>query len=77
MAEPIENLMAYAESGSPVFYLSFLVTIGLSRLVSETFMCDRRRDARTERQMDNINHYYSWPPHCGGPANQRKVTASK
>jgi len=40
---------------------SFLVTTGLSRLVSEIFACDR--------QMDNADHYYSWLPHCGGPAN--------
>jgi len=38
---PIENLMADSESGSPVSYSSFLVTIGLSRLVLEIFECDR------------------------------------
>jgi len=24
---------------------------------------------QTERQIDNMDQYYSWPPHCGGPAN--------
>jgi len=58
----IANLMADCESGSPSSYSHFIVTIGLSRLVSEIFACDR--------QTDNSNHYYSWPPHCGGPANR-------
>jgi len=46
---PIANLMADFESGSPVSYSSFLVTIGvgLSGLVSEIFACDRRTDGQT------------------------------
>jgi len=55
--------MADSESGSPVSYSSFLVTIRLSRLVSEIFACDRE----TERQRGLL--LYSWPSHCGGPAN--------
>jgi len=43
----IANLMADSESGSPVSYSSFLVTICLSRLVSEIFVCDGRTDRRT------------------------------
>jgi len=58
----IANLIGDSESGSPVSYSSFLITICLSRLVSEIFACDR--------QMDNADHYYSWPPHCGRPANK-------
>jgi len=39
---PIVNLMADSESGSLDSYLSFLVTIRLSRLVLEIFVCDGR-----------------------------------
>jgi len=53
--------MADSESGSPGSYLSFIC---LSRLVSEIFACHRQMS----RQTDNANHYYSWPPHCSGPA---------
>jgi len=35
------------QPGSSDFYLSFLVTIGLSCLVSEIFACDRRTDGQT------------------------------
>jgi len=59
---PIVNLMADSKSGSPDSYSSFLVTIRLSLLVSGIFACDR--------QMDNADHYYSLPPHCGGAANK-------
>jgi len=45
---PIANLMANSESISPVSYSSFLVTICLSRLVSEIFAYDRQ----TGRQRD-------------------------
>jgi len=37
---PIANLRADSESRSADCYSSFLVTIGLSRLVSEIFACD-------------------------------------
>jgi len=43
---------------SLVSYSSFLVTICLSRLVSEIFACDR--------WTDNVNHYYSWPHNVAG-----------
>jgi len=56
--------MVDSESGSPVSCSSFLVTICLSLLVSEIFACDRQ----TDKQTDNADHYYRWPPHCGGPA---------
>jgi len=52
---------ADSESGSPVSYSSFRLTIGLSRLVSEMFA----RETQTDGQPDNTDHYYS----CGGPAN--------
>jgi len=52
---PIANLMADSKSGSPVSDSSFLATIWLSLLVSEICV-----------QTDNVNHYYSWPQHCGG-----------
>jgi len=42
-------MMADAESGNVVSYSSFLVTISLSRLVSEIFACDRQTDRRTTR----------------------------
>jgi len=54
----IANLMVDSELGSLASYLSFLVTIRLSRLVLEILACDGRTD--------NKDHYYSWPPHCGG-----------
>jgi len=44
----IANLMADSDSGSPDSYLSFLVTIRLSRLILEIFACDT--------QMDNVDH---------------------
>jgi len=68
---PIANLITDSESGSPDSYSSFLVTIRLSRLVSEIFTCDGRMDVG---RMDNADSYYSWPPHCDGPANRWKVT---
>jgi len=46
---PIANLLANAESGSPHFYPTFLVTIRLSHLVSEIFACDRQTDGWTMR----------------------------
>jgi len=42
----IANPTADSESGSLVTYLSFLVTIRLSRLVSEIFACDRWTDGQ-------------------------------
>jgi len=55
--------MADSESGSPSSYSRLIVSIGLSRLVSEIF-------GVTDRQTDNADHYYSWPPHFGKPANK-------
>jgi len=49
----IANLVADSESGSPDSYSSFLVTMGLSRLVSEIFACGR--------QTANVDRYYSLP----------------
>jgi len=46
---PIANLMADSESGSPVSYSRFLVTICLSGLVSEIFACCSQTDGRTTR----------------------------
>jgi len=66
---PIANLMADSELGSPVSYLSFLVTICLSRLVSEIFTCDRQ----TNRWTHNADYYYSWPPHCGGSTKNENI----
>jgi len=43
---PIARLAVDAESGSPDSYSSFLVTICLSRLVSEIFACDRQTDGQ-------------------------------
>jgi len=65
---PIANQMADSEWGSPVSYSSFLVTIRLSRIVSEIFTCDTQ-DGQADERMDNVDHYYSWPTHCGRPAN--------
>jgi len=45
---PIANLMADSESGSLDSYSSSLVTIRLSRLVSEIFACDRQTDGQCE-----------------------------
>jgi len=28
------------------------------------------KDKQTGGQTDNADHYYSWPSHCGGPANK-------
>jgi len=38
--------MADSELGSSDYYSSFLVTIRLSRLVSEIFACDRQTDGQ-------------------------------
>jgi len=43
---PIANLMADSESGSPDSCSSVLVTIRLSRLVSDIFACDRQTDGQ-------------------------------
>jgi len=68
---PIANLMADSESGSPVSYSSFPVTIRLSRLVSEIF-------GRTDGWTDNADHYYSGRPYCGGAsANNPKIVITK
>jgi len=69
---PIANTMADSESGSPDSYSSFLVTIRLSRLVSEIFTCDKHTDGRTNGRT-KADHYYYWPPLCGGPANKRTL----
>jgi len=61
---PILYLMEDSESGNPSSYSHFIVTIGLSHLVLEMIACDWQTDRRT----DNADHYYSWPPHCGGTA---------
>jgi len=61
---PIANLMADSESESPSFYSSFLVTIHLSRSVSEIFACDRQTDGQTMRTITITGL------HCGGPANK-------
>jgi len=65
----IANLMADSESGSPDSYSSILITIHLSRLDSEIFVCGRQTNRRTDRRTDNADDYYSWPPYCEGPAN--------
>jgi len=66
---PIANLMPDSKSGSPSSYSSFPVTIYLSLLVSEIFASDR--------QTDNADHYYRWPPYCGGPAIMYLVPRSR
>jgi len=48
---PIVNLMADSELRRPDYCSSYLVTICLSRLVSEIFVCDR--------QTDKVDHQYS------------------
>jgi len=50
----IISLITASELGRPVFCSSFLVTIGLSRLVSEIFACYTSKD----RQTDIADHYY-------------------
>jgi len=62
----IANLTADLELESPDSYSSFLVTIRISSLVLEIFVLDR--------QTANMDHSYSWPPHCGGPANKFEET---
>jgi len=59
----IANLTADFELESTNSHSSFLVTIRLSRLVSEIFTCE-------DTQTDNMNHYYSWLLQCDGPANK-------
>jgi len=46
---PTANLIADSESGSPSSHSRFIVTVHLSRLVSEIFTCDRQTDRRTTR----------------------------
>jgi len=55
---PIANLVSDSASGSPDSYSNFLVTIRLSRLVSEMCVTDRRTDGQRGPLLD---HYYSWP----------------
>jgi len=69
---PIANLMADPELGSPSSYLPFILTIGLSRLISEIFTCDRETDI-----VCNADHYNSWPPYCDGPANNKLTLVIK
>jgi len=40
----VANLMAYSEPGTPISYSSFIVTVGLSRSMSEIFACETRTD---------------------------------
>jgi len=47
---PIANLMADSELGRLISYSSFLVTVRLSRLVSEIFACDRQTERQTDGQ---------------------------
>jgi len=63
---PIANLIADSELGHPDSYSSFLVNIGLSRLVSEIFARDRQTDG------ENANHYYSWPHIVAGELIKRR-----
>jgi len=64
---PIVNLMADSESGNPNFYSRFIVTIRLSRLVSEIFVRDRQRDRQTARTIPIAGH-------CRRNNNWKKVT---
>jgi len=50
---PVVNLIAYSEPGTQLSYSSLMVTVDLSRFVSEIFACDRRPE--------NADHCYS----CG------------
>jgi len=63
-----------SESGNPVSYLSLIVIIPLSHLVSEIFACNtqtyRWTDNAESHTNDTITH--SWRPHCGGPTNNNK-----
>jgi len=53
--------------------VSYTVTVRLSGLVLDVFVCDRQTDG----QMDNADRYYSWFPHCGGPANKTDKTVNE
>jgi len=64
---PVTNLLADSESGSLDSYSCFLVTILLSRLVSEIFVYDKQTDGKT----DNADHYYSWPHIVAGQLKMR------
>jgi len=56
--------MADSESGSPEFLFEFSISLSFGDIRVW------QRDGRT----DNADHYYSWPPHCGGPANNILTT---
>jgi len=55
---PVANLMVDSESRTLIFYSSLIVTIGLSRLVSEIFTCN----TQTDKRRDNAYCYYSCSP---------------
>jgi len=61
--------MTYSEPESQIPYSSFLVTIRLSRLVSEMFVRDRQTDGRALVGRTTQLH-----PYCGGPANEVHAT---
>jgi len=66
---PVENLTVESESRSPVSYSSFIVTIGLSRLVSDIFACNTQTDGgttqtitiagRPAKNLERVNRYNS------------------
>jgi len=65
----IANLMADSESGSPDSYSRFLVNIRLSLSFRDIRVWQTRRQT-------SVDHYFSWPPHCGGPANRLSLSQS-
>jgi len=59
------NLVAVSEPGTQIFQSSLIVTIGLSRIVSEI--------SARDRQTDNAGHYCSSFPHSDKPATSYEV----
>jgi len=59
--------MADSESQTPISYSSFLVIIGLSRLVLEIFACDRQTDRQTDGVTTRVVAI-AVDRHSGGPA---------
>jgi len=68
---PIVNLMADSESGSPFLFKFHSNHRSISLSFGDIHVW------QTDRQMDNADHYYSWYPHCGGPANKHYKSNDK
>jgi len=71
------ELMTDSESGSPVSYSSFLVTIRQSRWVTEIFTCNRQTNSRTDGRTEKRTTQTITITHFGVPANKKPLNYEK